>query len=91
MIGDLTSDNDVIDKLGDLVEKELSSMDKAIEEVRKSNYSCNEILHNFIIPKKKPGRSKNRGNVTTDENYGFRHKTRSQRENTRCMHRSDAV
>lgn len=34
MIGDLTNDNDVIDKLGDLVEKELSSMDKAIEEVR---------------------------------------------------------
>lgn len=33
MIGDLTNNNDEIDQLGDLVEKELSSMDKAIEEV----------------------------------------------------------
>lgn len=33
MIGDLTNNNDDIDQLGDLVEKELSSMDKAIEEV----------------------------------------------------------
>ena len=33
MVGDLTNNNDEIDKLGDMVEKELSSMDKAIEEV----------------------------------------------------------
>lgn len=33
MIGDLSNNNDDIDKLGDMVEKELSSMDKAIEEV----------------------------------------------------------
>lgn len=33
MVGDLTNNNDEIDQLGDLVEKELSSMDKAIEEV----------------------------------------------------------
>jgi hypothetical protein len=33
MIGDLTNNNDDIDQLGDMVEKELSSMDKAIEEV----------------------------------------------------------
>lgn len=33
MIGDLTNNNDEIDKLGDMVEKELSGMDKAIEEV----------------------------------------------------------
>lgn len=32
-IGDLTNNNDEIDQLGELVEKELSSMDKAIEEV----------------------------------------------------------
>lgn len=33
MIGDLTNNNDEIDQLGELVEKELSGMDKAIEEV----------------------------------------------------------
>ena len=33
MIGDLSKNNDDIDQLGDLVEKELSGMDKAIEEV----------------------------------------------------------
>lgn len=33
MIGDLTNNNDEIDQLGDMVEKELSGMDKAIEEV----------------------------------------------------------
>lgn len=33
MIGDLTNNNDDIDQLGDMVEKELSGMDKAIEEV----------------------------------------------------------
>jgi hypothetical protein len=33
MIGDLSNNNDDIDQLGDLVEKELSGMDKAIEEV----------------------------------------------------------
>ncbi|CRL04511.1 CLUMA_CG017588, isoform C [Clunio marinus] len=32
MIGDLSNNNDEIDQLGDLVEKELSSMDKAIED-----------------------------------------------------------
>lgn len=32
-IGDLTNNNDDIDQLGEMVEKELSSMDKAIEEV----------------------------------------------------------
>jgi len=32
MIGDLSNNNDDIDQLGDMVEKELSSMDKAIEE-----------------------------------------------------------
>lgn len=32
MIGDLTNNNDDIDKLGDLVEKELACMDKTIEE-----------------------------------------------------------
>lgn len=32
MIGDLSNNNDDIDQLGDLVEKELSGMDKAIEE-----------------------------------------------------------
>lgn len=36
MIGDLSNNNDAleIEALGDLVEKELSGMDKAIEEVR---------------------------------------------------------
>jgi hypothetical protein len=34
MIGNLSNNNDDIDQLGDLVEKELSGMDKAIEEVR---------------------------------------------------------
>lgn len=34
LIGDLSNNNDDIDQLGDMVEKELSSMDKAIEEVR---------------------------------------------------------
>lgn len=33
MVGDLSNNNDDIDQLGDMVEKELSSMDKAIEEV----------------------------------------------------------
>lgn len=33
MIGDLSNNNDDIDQLGDMVEKELSGMDKAIEEV----------------------------------------------------------
>jgi hypothetical protein len=33
VIGDLTNNNDEIDQLGDLVEKELSIMDAAIEEV----------------------------------------------------------
>lgn len=32
MIGDLTNNNDNIDAIGDMVEKELASMDKAIEE-----------------------------------------------------------
>lgn len=35
MIGDISSNNDEIEKLGDLVEKELNSMDKAIEEAAK--------------------------------------------------------
>lgn len=35
MIGDISSNNDEIDKLGDLVEKELNYMDKAIEEAAK--------------------------------------------------------
>ena len=32
MIGDISSNNDEIEKLGDMVEKELNGMDKAIEE-----------------------------------------------------------
>lgn len=32
MIGDLTNNNDNIDAIGDMVEKELAGMDKAIEE-----------------------------------------------------------
>lgn len=35
MIGDISSNNDEIEKLGDLVEKEMNSMDKAIEEAAK--------------------------------------------------------
>lgn len=35
MIGSITGDNDEIDKLGDLVEAELNTMDKAIEEAEK--------------------------------------------------------
>lgn len=35
MIGDISGNNDEIDKLGDLVEKELNYMDKAIEEAAK--------------------------------------------------------
>lgn len=35
MIGDITSNKDELDKLEDLVEKELSSMDRAVEEAAK--------------------------------------------------------
>jgi huntingtin interacting protein 1 len=35
VIGDISGNNDEIDKLGDLVEKELNYMDKAIEEAAK--------------------------------------------------------
>lgn len=50
MIGDLTNNNDEIEKLGDLVEKELSSMDKAIEEVsRIISYFNNKTQTHSIL------------------------------------------
>lgn len=44
MIGDLTNNNDEIDQLGELVEKELSGMDKAIEEVHRLEVSFELIF-----------------------------------------------
>jgi huntingtin interacting protein 1 len=47
MVGDLTNNNDDIEKLGDLVEKELTRMDKAIEEVSRS--AVKEVQLNLIF------------------------------------------
>jgi hypothetical protein len=40
MIADLTNNNDDIESIGDLVEKELSGMDKAIEEAAQKIVVC---------------------------------------------------
>lgn len=59
MIGDLTNNNDEIDQLGELVEKELSGMDKAIEEVHRLEVSFKLISLKFDFFYY-PGCSKNR-------------------------------
>lgn len=51
MIGDLTNNNDKIDQLGDMVEQELSSMDKAIEEVILICLKLQESSNNLILPR----------------------------------------
>lgn len=47
MVGDLTNNNDQIEQLGDMVEKELSSMDKAIEEV--SSVESFKVSFDYLI------------------------------------------
>lgn len=64
MIGDLTNNNDQIDMLGDLVEKELIGMDKAIEEVRTHDKLRNFQTKHFCISIL--GCQENCGHVGTD-------------------------
>ncbi len=53
MIADLTNNNDDIESIGDLVEKELSGMDKAIEEAAQKIVVCIRII-NLLVKSTNP-------------------------------------